>query len=138
MNDNKRPISSQQIVAILAATLVLFFMVAFTTKSLDAYRLRSWRDRMRGEIAQMEHQRDELQQELNRRQSRAWMEEVLRDAGYLPGDVISVVAFTVTPAPTPQATEVAEPIPTPVPAWSDAWFDNPHWRAWQRLIWGDS
>lgn len=138
MNDSKRPISPQQIVAVLAATLVLFFLVAFTTKSLDAYRLRTWRDRLQEDIAQMEHQREELQEELRRRQSRAWLEEVLRDAGYLPDDVISVVVYTVTPAPAPQDAAVASPTPTPVPAWSDAWFDNPHWRAWQRLIWGDS
>lgn len=138
MNESKRPISPQQIVAVLAATLVLFFMVAFTTKSLDAYRLRTWRDRLYEEIAQMEHQREELQEELRRRQSRAWLEEVLRDAGYLPSDVVSVVVYTVTPAPVPDAVVEATPTPTPVPAWSAAWFDNPHWRAWQRLIWGGS
>ena len=39
-----RPITTAQIIGILAATLALFFMVAFATKSVDAFRLRAWRD----------------------------------------------------------------------------------------------
>jgi hypothetical protein len=137
-HEPSRPITIEQVVGILASTLALFFIVAFLTKSLDAYRLRSWRDRLKAEITSMGQQREELQEELRRRNSTAWVEEVLRDAGQVPDRVVSVMVATSIPVaeskPNPQAASVA----TPVPALSvsPSLFDNPYWRAWQELIWG--
>ena len=126
-------ISTRQVIAILASTLALFFLVAFAIKSVDAYRLRSWRDQLQSEIADMERQRDELQRELERRQSASWVEQVLRDAGKLPEGVVAVVPVPLTPSPMPTVMATPEP---PAPAGPDRLlFDNPNWTAWKGLIW---
>ena len=132
-----RPVSMAQIFGIIAATLVLFFVVAFAAKALDAYRLRNWRERLQGEITSMKVQRAELQEELKRRQSDAWVEQMLRDAGQLPGGMVSVVAMTATPAPAEEATPTAAPTVAPVESHAaEEPFNNPNWEAWRRLIWG--
>jgi hypothetical protein len=136
-HESSKPVTVEQVVGILASTLALFFMVAFLAKSLDAYRLRSWRDRLKEEIVGMGQQREELQEELRRRNSKAWVEEALRDAGQVSDRVVSVMVATSIPLaesrPSPQAASVA----TPGPDISTSYvFNNPHWRAWQELIWG--
>jgi hypothetical protein len=135
-HEPSRPITVEQVVGILAATLALFFMVAFLTKSLDAYRLRSWRDRLKVEIAGMGQQREELQEELRRRNSTAWVEEALRDAGQVSDRVVSVMAATSLPVAEPKLSPQVVPTVTPVPALGTSPFDNLYWRAWQELIWG--
>ena len=128
-------VSTQQIIAILASTLALFFLVAFATKSVDAYRLRSWQDRLCEDISAMERQREELQRELLRRHSTAWVEEVLRDAGKLPEGVVAIVPVPLTPSPAPIPTVNETPTPRIPLSSTQALFDNPHWSAWKRLIW---
>ncbi|MBC7237331.1 MAG: hypothetical protein H5T69_15930, partial [Chloroflexi bacterium] len=116
--DASRAITSAQLVGILAFTLALFFVVAFATKTADAYRLRNWRDQLRQEIADMERQRAALQAEIERRQSMAWVDQVLRSSGYLPEGVVRVIVEpeegqlestvqTPAPLPTSQAVEGA-------------------------------
>jgi len=78
-----RPVSTAQIAGVLSSTLALFFVIAFVGKSLEAYRLRRWRDSVRVEIDSMVRQRDELEPQVRRRQSDAWVEEVLADLGWL-------------------------------------------------------
>lgn len=128
--------TTAQIVGILSSTLALFFMVAFASKSLDAYRLRKWRDSLRAEIVDMTRQREELREQARRRQSVAWAEEVLRDAGQVSDDLVSVIAATFTPHPVASPTRRATPSPVPGAAHEEALFQSEHWRAWQRLIWG--
>jgi len=131
-----RPVSTAQIAGVLSSTLALFFVIAFVGKSLEAYRLRRWRDSVRVEIASMVRQRDELEQQVRRRQSDAWVEEVLRDAGQISDGLVRVVAVTFTPHPVVSATPGALPAATPAPAAPPSLFQNQNWRAWQRLIWG--
>ena len=131
-----RPVSIAQIAGILSSTLALFFMVAFAGKSLDAYRLNKWRDRLRVEIAEMVRQRDDLREEVRRRQSAAWAEEALRDAGQVSDDLVRVIVATFTPSPLESPTRRASPTVTPAAAGQDALFQSENWRAWQRLIWG--
>jgi hypothetical protein len=121
---------------VLAATLALYLIVAFATKSLDAFRLRARRDELAGEVATLEQQRADLQAELLRRQTTPWMDEALRDAGLLPEGVVAVAPMTATPGPVVPTPSV-QPVATPqAPAVSRAPFANPNWQAWQRLIWG--
>jgi hypothetical protein len=122
--------------AILASTLALFFMVAFVTKSLDAYRLRNWRDRLKGEIGAMVGQHLALEAEAERRSSAGWVEEVLRDAGMVPDGVISVAVVTATPNPSSRPAPTLEAEPTPPPPQASGLLRSPHWRAWMRLLWG--
>jgi hypothetical protein len=142
MNDHipSRPVSAAQIAGIMTFTLALFFMVAFATNSVDAYRLRAWRDRLGDEIAEMERERLDLEQEVRRRQSPAWIDQVLRDSGWVPPDVVSVIAIPVQgSAPAvggDAATSTDEPARAVAPALSGDVFDNENWRAWQGLIWG--
>lgn len=131
-----RPITTTQIIGILAATLALFFAVAFATKSVDAFRLRAWRDRLQGEIGAMQRQRAELVEEARRRNSVAWMEEVLRDAGQVGPGMVSIIAVTATPGPTAEPTPEVTPTPEETAAPRSAPFDNPNWDAWWRLIAG--
>lgn len=131
-----RPITTAQIVGILAATLALFFMVAFATKSVDAFRLHAWRDQLQDEIDAMQREREELVEETRRRNALAWAEEVLRDAGQVGPGMVSVIAVTATPGPTAEPTPEATPVPVETVAPRTAPFDNPHWDAWWRLIAG--
>ena len=131
-----RSITVAQVVGILASTLVLFFLIAFATKALDAHRLKSWRDRLQGEIAAMQQERQALEAELDRRRSTAWAEEALRDAGQVTERMVGVVAVTATP--NPQSGSAAPVLSTPTPSSPPgaALFANPNWQAWRRLILG--
>jgi len=137
MDEHKplRPITPAQVAGILASTLALFFMVAFATKSVDAYRLRNWRDQLQSELDAMKREHQELQVELQRRQSTAWVESVLRDAGQIAAGDKRVEAIGVTPSPGATPTPFPQATPAPI-APSSAWFANPNWKAWQRLLWG--
>lgn len=138
MNDARPtgPISPKQALIVVLATLALYLLVAFASKSLDAYRLRERRDDLANEVATLEQQRADLQAELQRRQTTPWMEEALRDAGLLPEGVVGVVALTATPGPV-VPTPSAQPVTTPnTPTQSYTLFSNSNWQAWQQLIWG--
>lgn len=121
---------------VVAATFALYLLLAFATKSLDAYRLRARKEELAGEVATLEQQRADLQAELDRRRTTAWLEEALRDSGLLPEGVVGVVPLTATPAPaTP--TPLEQPTATPQPAVErTSLFANPTWRAWRKLVWG--
>jgi hypothetical protein len=134
-----RPVTAAQVMGVVTFTLALFFLVAFITKTAEAYRLRNWQAELRAEIAAMERQKQDLQAEIERRQSLAWVDGVLGEAGYLPEGVVAVIpvpasggtaAAGATPAPTAAAGQ-AEPAEQAGGA-----FDNPNWRGWGRLIWG--
>ncbi|NLD43404.1 MAG: hypothetical protein GX657_07915 [Chloroflexi bacterium] len=131
-------ISKSQLAVVVGATLALWFVIAFTSKAIDAYRLRSWRDRLAVEMQQMERERDALRAELERRQTYGWVDERLRDAGLVPDGVVGVIAVAVAPAPTVAApTGVEGPAEPPArETASGGLFDNANWEAWQRLIWG--
>ncbi|MBN1400041.1 MAG: hypothetical protein JXA74_04345 [Anaerolineae bacterium] len=127
-------LSAAQILGILAFTLALFFMFSFAGKSVEAYRLRNWRDELRRELAQMERERAELVNEIQYRQSAAWQDQALRDSGWLPPDEIRVV-------PVPGDASSPAPLvdsPDKVVAQPEPWllFDNPNWRAWIDLLRG--
>ena len=137
-----RPMATAQIMAVLVFALALFFLIAFATKSVEAYRLRNWRNRLQAEITRLERQREEMEEELRRRGSPAWIDEALRETGRVPEGVVSVL---VVPESVPaQPTAFSEPItgaapgaaPGATPESTSALFDNPNWRAWGRLIWG--
>ena len=91
-----RAIGVGQVAGIVAFTLALFFVIAFATKSVEAYRLRSWRDRLQGEIDEMHRRRQELEEEITRRQSMSWVDEALRDAGWVAEGVVAVIAIPAT------------------------------------------
>lgn len=145
-----RTITLAQVVGVLAFTLALFFVVAFATKSAEAYRLKNWRDALKDEIAGLERRKVEIEEEVRVRQLLAWVQEALRDAGRVPADVVRVVPVTTTPrlvvapnlaaTPDPAARPMSHALPTvtPAPTRKEALFDNPHWGAWARLIWGTS
>jgi hypothetical protein len=146
-------VTAAQLVGILAFTLALFFVVSFGTKTVEAYRLRNWRDRLQVDIAEMERERAVLHTEIERRKSMAWVDKVLRASGYVPEDVVRVIITHAEATPTSAATMVQELTTTPPDAvsiettstalrpataialWAEL-FDGPHWQAWQRLIWG--
>ena len=102
------PVASHRVAIIVGASLVVWFVVAFTAKAVDAWRLRTWRDELQQEITAMQRERDTLRRELDRRQTYAWVDEQLRDAGLVPEGVVSVMAVPATPA----ATEGAEAAPS--------------------------
>ncbi|MHB0859253.1 MAG: hypothetical protein ACYC5M_17015 [Anaerolineae bacterium] len=135
-----KPVSTAQIIGILASTLALFFLVAFATKAFDAYRLRNWRDRLKVEIVAMERQRLELEAEKKRRQPDEYAEQVLRDAGRVPeGGVLVMVAQRPAAAVGEVGASATEAKPVEAsPSQSDegALFRNAHWNAWKQLIWG--
>jgi hypothetical protein len=131
---NARGLSAGQMLGILAFTLTLFFMISFASKSVEAYRLRSWRDELRRELSQMERERAELLNEIEYRQSDDWKDQALRDSGRLPPDEIRVVPM---PGDVPSLAPVAD-APDKAAAQPEPWllFDNPNWRAWRDLLRG--
>jgi hypothetical protein len=135
-----RNVSAAQIVGVMTFTLALFFMVAFATKSVESYQLRAWRDRLESDIAEMEREKQNLEEDLRRRQSVAWVDQVLRDSGRVPTDVVSVIAVPVQQeVPSAEADAglpAAEPSRPVTSALSGMPFNNENWRAWQALIWG--
>jgi hypothetical protein len=130
-----RAIGVGQVAGIVAFTLALFFVIAFATKSVEAYRLRSWRDRLQGEIDEMHRRRRELEAEITRRQSMSWVDEALRDAGWVAEGVVAVMAIPADPVSGPETAEVAEGGAAPLPTGGE-FFRNRYWEAWRRLIWG--
>ncbi|MFP3896179.1 MAG: hypothetical protein ACLFV5_04995 [Anaerolineales bacterium] len=131
-------VTTAQLIGVLVFALVLFFLVAFVTKAVEAYRLRNWRDQLDHEIFQMERQKAEFQAEITRRQSEAWVDKELRDAGWVPKGAERIVVMEVTPASTPQPTPTPSESVLAIPSvgGDPPLFHNPHWRAWQRLIFG--
>ncbi len=145
-------ITAAQLMGILAFTLALFFVVSFGAKTVEAYRLRSWRDRLQSDLAEMDRERALLHAEIERRESMAWVDKVLRASGHVPPGVVRVIVAQ-TESPPSDVTAMAETLPASTPEvtpetidappqsstviaiWSGL-FDGPHWEAWQRLIWG--
>jgi hypothetical protein len=121
---------------ILAFTLALFFMFSFASKSVEAYRLRSWRDELRRELAQMERERAELLNEIQYRQSAAWKDQALRDSGWLPPDEIRVIPEPGRAASAPPVTDVPPERAEQPGHW--LLFDNPNWSAWLDLLRGQA
>ena len=129
-------IRPSQIAVIIGATLALYLVMAFASKAVEAHRLRRWQDELEGEIASMERERDDLVQELDRRQSVAWLDERLREAGMVPSGVVSVIAVPVADEQPATGAEVAADSIGDEPVERTAFFDNPRWEAWLRLIFG--
>ena len=77
----------------------VFFFIAFATKAIQAHALRSWRNRLNSEIAAMERERAELREEVKRRQSTAWVDQILQEVGEVSDGVVSVIAVPSTPEP---------------------------------------
>lgn len=114
--------------------LAVILGIAFVSTAVEAYRLRTWRDELVVEIAEMERERDTLEQELRKRDSVAWVDEQLRQAGLVPPGVVRVVAM---PAQSESAAEEGpSEAESPQGAFGGGLFDNPHWEGWMNLIFG--
>jgi hypothetical protein len=132
-----RPITVTQVVGVLALVLILLFIVAFASKAVESYRLRTWLNDMEDEIAAMERTREALELEKERRESKAWVDEALKEAGRMPPDVL--VVRLVTSEAAPAATrEPPVSLATRLPDVTQVGplFDNPNWKAWIDLIVG--
>lgn len=137
MAESSHTIRPAQFLRVLALCMSLFFVIAFAHKSIEAHKLGKWREDLRAEVAQMEQQRENLEKELARRDSEEWSDQILREAGWVPEGVVRVIAIPEIPQAT-GATEplIVSPPPTPTPDSESIWFNNPRWRAWQRLVLG--
>jgi len=131
--DGLRP---TQVLIILGATLALFLVVAFSSKAVEAHRLRQWQAELESEIAAMERERDAVAQELERRQNVSWLDERLRQAGLVPAGVVSVIPVPVVEEPVESTMGGVSEASVDEPAERTAFFDNPRWEAWVRLIFG--
>ncbi len=131
-----RPITVTQVVGMLALVLIVFFIVAFASKAVETYRLRTWLHDMEQEIAAMEREYAALTLEKQRRESDAWIDQALKEAGRVPPGVLVVRVVTPEAAPKPEPREI---VPGLVPRLPEAGeigplFDNPNWKAWMDLI----
>ena len=123
-----------QLIAVLAATIALFFMISFVGKSLQVHRLRVLQERLVAEQRLLMRERDELQQEVERRKSGLWAEELLRDAGWVPPGGVRVIPVTATPDPASQPKPQSSPASGQGAPAGFTTFNSPQWRAWLRLI----
>jgi len=125
-----------QFVAVLSATIALFFLISFVGKSLQAHRLKLLQERLTMEQRQLVRQRDELEEEVERRKSEPWAAELLRDGGWVPPGGVRVIPVTATPDPASKTAPQISPTRGPSAPAGLAAFGNSQWRAWLKLIWG--
>lgn len=132
-----KPITITQIVGVLALGLILLFIVSYTSKAIETYRLRTWRDNLIQEIQAMERQRQALVAEKERRETKAWIDQALKEAGRVPPDVlvVRVVVPETTPTPATPPRGIALLPPSGVEQLRTiTFFDNPNWKAWMDLL----
>jgi hypothetical protein len=131
-----RPITVTQVVGMLALVLIVFFIASFASKAVETYRLRAWLYDMEQEIASMERQYAALELEKQRRESEAWIDEALKEAGLMPPDVLVVRVVAPDVAPTPPPREIVPGLAPRLPGAGEIGplFDNPNWKAWVDLI----
>jgi len=136
-----RPITVTQVLSVMAVAVALYCLVAFGGKSIEAYRLTKWRSELQAEIESMEREAQLLSQEIERRQSPEWLDQALREAGYVPKDAVRVIIVETTPV----ATGLATLRQTPDPAQSTSvaktetneslqLFHNANWEAWKAFL----
>lgn len=140
-----RPITVTQVVSVLAAVLIILFIAAFADRAVESYRLGVWLSEMDGEIAALERTREALELEKERRQTGAWVDQALKEAGRFPPDVLVVrvvtpaLAAPAWPEPTPSAQEAASGFVSRQPHQGQETgrlFGNPNWEAWMELLFG--
>jgi len=131
-----RNLNLGQLVAVLAATLALFFLISFVSKSLQAYRLKTLQASLMVEQGKLMRERDELRKEIERRRSDAWADELLRDAGWVPPGGVRVIPVTATPDPLSKPTPQPSPTPGEISTLRLPTLGGSQWRAWAQLIWG--
>jgi hypothetical protein len=138
-----RPITVTQVVGLVALVLIVLFVGAFASKAVESYRLGMWLHDIEQEIAAMERQREVLQLELERRQSKAWIDQALKEAGRIPPDVLAVRLATseaddtstgLPAAPTPRPAFRTPTLAAPEKGRAGPLFGNPNWKAWMDLI----
>ncbi|MHB1318894.1 MAG: hypothetical protein ACYCYF_09785 [Anaerolineae bacterium] len=132
-----RPITATQVIGVLALTVIVFFIFAFASKAVRTYRLRVWRDDLKTEIAAMELERQGLLLEIQRRESRAWIDEALKETGRVPPGVTSV--RLISPEGSPELTQDTDVRSASGPTITQrvqslSYFDNPNWSAWMQLL----
>lgn len=132
-----KPITAAQVIGVLALTVIIFFIFAFASKAVRTYKLRVWRDDLKAEIATMEVERQGLLLEIQRRESKAWIDEALKETGRVPPGVTSV--RLISPEGSPQSIQDADVQSAPGPTITQrvqslSYFDNPNWSAWVQLL----
>ncbi len=134
-SNEPRSLSSAQLLLVGALTLLVFFTVSFAAKSLEAYRLRTWRRELEREIARLETQRQEVKLEIERRKTEGWIDAALKETGRVPEGVISVRIATQVPTPFPEGVVAPEPLKERQPGFEGGGlFHNANWRAWKALL----
>ncbi len=142
-----KPITVTQVVGLLALILIVLFIGAFASKAIETYRLQNWLNEIEDEIASMERQREALQLEIERRQSKAWADQALKEAGRVPPDVLVVRLATAEPVegaaplsgpltPTPRPGFYTPALSAPDQGRTGPLFGNANWKAWMELIFG--
>jgi len=131
-----RPITVAQVVGVLALAVIIFFIIAFASKAVTTYRLRAWRDDLQAEIAAMELEKQNLLLEIKRRESMAWVDEALKEAGQVPPGVLAVRLVSPDSVPADrQPSELAGARESLTGRMEGLrFFDNPNWRAWVQLL----
>lgn len=138
-----RPITVTQVVGLVALVLIVLFVAAFASKAVEAYRLKMWLADIEQEIAAMERQREALELEIERRQSKAWIDQALKEAGRVPPGVLAVRLETseegdtsaeLPAAPTPRPAFRTPTLAAPDQGRAGPLFGNPNWKAWMDLL----
>ncbi len=126
----------RRVAPIALAVIGLLVVRVYVIQVVELVRLRTWREELASQNAELERQVADLSFELERRGTDAWVVEQLHAMGLVGPDEVRVRAVPVTAVATPAAT------PTNVPDGgaeqeSEALFRNETWEAWKSLLLGE-
>ena len=126
------PLPPTDIVTVVVATAAVFFMLAFGGKALESYRLQRHNAFLRSQIADLEEQREQLQEHLEYVQSPEYVEKVAREQykWTKPGEKLVVPIFRESPS-APSATG-----PDQLAAETVTTESASHWSDWLDLLFG--
>jgi len=128
-----------QIMLMISIAFAVTFLASFISQTAELARLERWREQLSQELQSLELQKAELDAQIALRQTDAWLSQAAVEAGLLPPSAYAVQIegpSLAEPAPATAEAEAVASAPqmaTPEPE-ADTLWNNPNWRAWQRLL----
>lgn len=126
--------SLAQLLSVLACTLVVFFVISFVGKALEAYQLRRQVNLLEAQVKALENEEAALEDQLEYVRSDAYVEKVAREQlkWSRPGETIFL--------PLPRLANTLQVVPPSAAPTSPASGTTPrwqsHWPEWWSLLSG--
>ncbi len=133
MQNGKRrlPNPPADIMAVLAAIVAVFFLLAFGGKAVEAYRVQRYNAMLRAELAALQEEQKSLEARLQYVQTAEYVEKVVREQykWVKHGETLVIPIFQRRPVASIPSTAMMQPEVPAVPSAS-------HWPEWLDLLKG--